>query len=92
MLSWILIIAVASFVIGLLLNIFFTYLPVSRIEKAVDNAVTNLTAVGTKVDTAADKVNDVVDTIEKGITVVEDIVKFCEQFPTICKAKLAGII
>lgn len=89
MLRWLLILSIASFVITLLLNIFFIYIPVARIEKSIDNATETVENVTNSVDEVGEKVDVVIETIGpeviKILPKLEEIIeKFCRLNPSLC--------
>lgn len=89
MLRWLLILGIASFVISLLLNIFFVYIPVSRIEKSIDNAIDVVENVANSIDEVGEKVDVVIETIGpeviKILPKLEEIIeKFCRLDPSLC--------
>lgn len=50
MIEWILLLSIASFIIGYIVNTFFVYIPIARIEKQIDKAVNNVDKVSADLD------------------------------------------
>lgn len=50
MLSWIFLLSIASFIIGYIVNTFFVYIPIARIEKTIDKAAANVDKVSADLD------------------------------------------
>ncbi len=50
MLGWIFLLSIASFIIGYIVNTFFVYIPIARIEKTIDRAASNVDKVSSDLD------------------------------------------
>lgn len=50
MLSWIFLLSIASFIIGYIVNTFFVYIPIARIEKSIDQGISNVDKVSADLD------------------------------------------
>lgn len=84
MIRWAIILSIIAFAIVVLLNVFFTYVPISRIEKTIDKAASAVEETAKKVDSTDETVNKIIDKIEGyEKNVVKFLDKFCAQLDEI---------
>lgn len=89
MIKWIIVLGIIAFAVGVLLNVFFTYIPVARIEETIEKAAADVEKVADAVDETVEKVDMLIDEVAPGILKIlpklEEILdKFCQLDPSLC--------
>lgn len=74
MLSWLFLLSIASFIIGYIVNTFFVYIPIARIEKAIDQAINNVDSVTADLDKVSKNVQHFLDFTEPQIFAKLDMI------------------
>ena len=74
MLSWIFLLGIASFIIGYIVNTFFVYIPIARIEKTIDKAASNVDKVSSDLDKVGRNVQHFLDITEPQIFAKLDMI------------------
>lgn len=88
MLNLILYLGVLYFLVSLVLDIFFVYVPVARIEQQIDDAINKIDGIADKVETTDQKVDNLLDRFRPEIAdILNDVEAIINNF---CKTTLGG--
>lgn len=90
MIRLILLFAIIGFAVAIILNIFFTYIPIANIEKKIDEATDKVDQVVQKTE---DIENKIVEDATEEITKIRSFVcNLCQNLPTIGEKVLCAEI